>query len=953
MKPSIPSFDKKRTKGRAHPFLGSREFKNSTTSYINDLVAEEDRLSSPRTTSTVVATPRADVLSVSKTSFNAPQSNRSSVKILEDDAHKQLRDIFLEEKMGKISRQERHLTQIQILDNSMKDLCTLINKNCKDQANFVWKLWSSAADLYQEVLKQLMDDMEVNKRQLVSKSLQIEELEKVVETLKKQQGIFSGNDGSNSLDELAIIRQLEEDLNAKDAEFLRVQETMTNLSLWFPHFAKFGSSVLGRFLPPIDENEELAVFGTINDPNQEVQDDLKSLKNHFYLAQDYLIFDLKRLEKLGIGLEICHNNPSNQDTGHSYTRSYRPQRDVPVSNKLSIALNQPEELQALSYGLFGGPQSSLSFSSARENEYNLRHIEAGSIISPKNNAIPLTSPTNDVDTAVERAVAAVTKSRADTSTNSQLKARNTPEGDFDIRLFHALQYRRASNLSLKGYADDAKEETIDMSKFVAREDFDALSNTQHQAMVTIQELERNLHQEQENAAQKIERLEKELKATQQREKALVAQLKECQNEADSILECLPSTCSLPPLCNRSEFWPSDPSKGRKRVTVQCLSSFTLPEAIEHSLFMLRHFSFVQGDLVPSSNHWYFTHLDNALNGHNMHWLAIEPRPVNLAQGLSFNSVALGLLAPALGDARWKSPSQVARTVTSLASSVLSLIVDEIMRNYRDSHLVENYFNSSQSPWEAPLPTDTNPTRSTASDHLLFLSKLFGYRISVEPPDGETESSVEMPSVYVVGMAETSIASQFDQIFALPNAKPNPPAIFFQELSLKDQRIFFDIVARCYEAVKVRESCRNTCATSSLLTLRCQRLSSVELWVTPRFLCALAGHFEGFTQGVFDPRRRGGRHALRHGRYAARGARTAHAALVALPLTEVSTVYPSCGVQRRLTSRFHTIELRKGCRKNAYASRWTHSPRRSHTQMTTTTVTMTTRTGCSPPLRRNR
>lgn len=841
MKPIVPSSAKKQT-GRSHPFLGSRELKGFNSDVLGKISPTTEReLSSPWTASQSETLARNYI-------FNAIASDRQNVHALENATHQQLKEAFLEEKTLKISKQERHIIQIQILDNSIKQLCDLINKNCKDQANFVWKLWSSGADLYQDVIKQLMDEIESSKRQLVQKSLYTEELERKVAALRKQQGILAGEKQNNGVDELAIIRQLEEDLIIKDREILSIQETMTNLSLWFPHFAKFGGSVLGRFLPPFDETDD-ELLGFLEKKDNNVQDDLKALKDNFYLAQDYLLYDLRRLEKLGIGLSVAHsdpskpaNNPNNNMSTVSSKVNNIPRREAPVSNKLSVALNQPEELQALSYGLFGGPQSSLSFSAPQENEYNLRHVEhsTGSVLAAKSPSI-IPSPNNaasggmDVDLAVSRALAVVQQGRHKVGTqgashgNDSSKLKKSPEGDFDIRLFHTLQYRRASNLSMRGFADDEqidKHEVFNANRFVLREDFDMLSYTHHQSMVTIQELEQKIQMDNFSATERIEQLERELLQSQNREKQLRDQLNDCQKEADSILVCLPHSCSLPPLCVRDE-------KGyefKMQLPPSPISRYTLNEVMEKIVRSLSCFVFSGNTQLCVSWNRGFRIVDNALNGHTTHWLQAEPLRVQVAgDSISFRSVSMSLLAASYGTGHWRTSAQLTKEVNGLAGSVASLIMEEVMRSYRENHVAEHWFSSSQTPWEfAPQLEELHSgtvdrqsyTCSATTEYLLFLSRLFGFRVLV---DAESEHDLnflpqvrQKSSILEVGLGESSIVTLDPSIYSINPSIPRrnehdgdipfsliaPPTLSLLELPLRDQRLFFDISVRCFQAAKV-------------------------------------------------------------------------------------------------------------------------------------------------------
>lgn len=765
------------------------------------------------------------ILAVSQQSFNAPVSTRSNIRELEDQTHRKLLGSFNEEKAGRMSKLERHVSQIKVLDESIKELCSLLRVNCIDHSNLLWKIWSSAADLHGDVYQELLCEIDSLKLQLASKSFQVEELEEKLSTLRRQKGMGANRTGKgNAIDELVMIRQLEEDVNTKDRELLQLQETITNLSLWFPHFAKFGSSVLSRFLPPIGDDDFNSPYLPDKPVGEDsVQDDLKILSNHFHLAQDYLVHDLRRLEQLGIGLDISHN-----DSTRDHKRNDNPlyvssrKRQALISNKLSIAINQPEELQALSYGLFGGPQSSVSFSAAAENEYNLRHID-----SPiRKSVAPFKD--SDITAAVQRAANAVMNGRVSSTDGSK--------GDIDIRHFNHLQLRRASNLAVVGEVDGTSSESqIDMSNFVLREDMENLEKIHHVALVTLQEIEAQTQQERDAAAHIIETLENELRASQLRERQLRDQLQECKSEADSILVCLPNTCHLPPLLSFDE----------ERARLESVAPWSrgqllaMDDISKRSMDLLSAFVTIPWDDGLFVGNWGHSHVDNMFNGQSLHLLSVNPLSLKFNHSSSFRSLALGGLIEKYCEDRLFSRSRGIEFCQVLVESTCALFRMEVMEDYQRHKSKERIICSSSLPWNTDddwnvgqegFENENDMSAQYRLERLIFYLHLFGINPSVTYPPNrdlandstvlgdETDFRSHSHQLHVgLPDADSSVISTSNQPISVPyeadslssESQLPPPLINFSEISAKDQSIYFDVTTHCFRATKVSFTISNS------------------------------------------------------------------------------------------------------------------------------------------------
>lgn len=216
---------------------------------------------------------------------SAVRSNRSETKALGDRTHMKLAELYQKEQTGIISSIERHTSQVQILDDSMRQLRDQVKIHCTEQADLLWKIWSSSSDLYSSVYEDMSERIRDLQLHLQERSKAAEYWEKKAKDLRKSR-LFPENDNTKGKElEIHIeLRKKEEELYNKDKELSLLYSKLNNLSLWFPLFNQYGDSVLKRFLPPIDyqSNPELPINN----------------------AQDALLSDLKRLEKLDIGLEV-------------------------------------------------------------------------------------------------------------------------------------------------------------------------------------------------------------------------------------------------------------------------------------------------------------------------------------------------------------------------------------------------------------------------------------------------------------------------------------------------------------------------------------------------------------------------------------------------------------------------------------------------------------------------
>lgn len=583
--------------------------------------------SSVITTATLNSTTQGQtVLNSSRLPFNAPISNRQDVQALEAWTQKELETFFVEENRGAISSIQRHISQVTVLDQTMKSLSDLIRVHCADQSALLWKIWSSASDLYGEIFNKMTQSVEELRIKLADKTLQTSILEEKVKSLRTSRN--SERSAAAMLDDTnAVIRNLEEDLMLKDKELLELQSTITNIALWFPNFSKFSDSVLSRYLPPVNPDDKPVQFTppiTYNQP-----DATEELNKQIFLAQDYLLTDLKRLENLGIGLEI--GTPFN----HLHSK---PDRSSSMLSSFGGAAYSPHDNTALPMGIFGGPEINKSFVAAKESEYNLQSNV-------------------DDEMAISHAVAAVQGTKGLKKTIHKPTMETTQESseylsEGSVRDFYKLQGKRATALDAKSgsfstptslalnHAREALSQTtgsrdsIDIGMKYVVSSFEEqleLSRTKlRKTLDHMQEVEAAMQVKQSDYQSTIERLERELKVSQKREKALKDQLNAAKSEGEHIL------ASLPTRFFASMRLPELPS-----LSIESMDDrFELDFEPMHILildFMDKFVARSSFDILP----WTYDTCNNLLNGQSCCLTNVQPLSFTI-QDKSFASVAAAL-----------------------------------------------------------------------------------------------------------------------------------------------------------------------------------------------------------------------------------------------------------------------------------------------------------------------
>ncbi len=346
---------------------------------------------------------------------------RDEVKVLSHQTDSELHKLYEKELRGELQPFERYVEQLKVLEDSMRDLIFMVRRHCNDQAKLLDKVWTSAADLFSAVCKGLSDKVQDLEHQLTEKTYQAKNWQEKAKTSRHRfQKVVQNNTHVDS----SHLRELEEEILLKDKELMALQKNAVNLYIWFPRFAKFSDSVLSRFLPPVegiidneqededeDENEGddepefaptlssgettlskqnsggIALFNQNSGFNATKMSMIESqqreammiIKNK-QVAQDHLLKDLKRLEKLGIGLKVFICSPPGVTTVTAAVALSKSNEDMikPTAPIALASIMASDEVNALNMGLFNGPQLTTSFSATTGEEYLLKRPGDGS-----------------------------------------------------------------------------------------------------------------------------------------------------------------------------------------------------------------------------------------------------------------------------------------------------------------------------------------------------------------------------------------------------------------------------------------------------------------------------------------------------------------------------------------------------------------------------------------------
>jgi hypothetical protein len=287
------------------------------------------------------------------------------VAALERWTHEQLASIHGQHssEVTPTSKEKQSAEQIKVLDTSAELLAKMVEVHCMDKAQLLRKLWSGSGDLFQTIYTELATVIHDLKLTVAEKTRMCEKLEDSIDRLRESilprnsagastPAVAEGRSAPGHDNEASRLsahdaeqyRALQQELLLKNQEMLELQSTLTSLSIWFPNFARFNSSVLSKYLPPVDyleqlerekreEEERVREAQAKKDEEERRQQQLQqggrsgklttqgsntltsigedgkapdpaAEEDQVQLAQDFLLRDLKRLQGLGIGFAV-------------------------------------------------------------------------------------------------------------------------------------------------------------------------------------------------------------------------------------------------------------------------------------------------------------------------------------------------------------------------------------------------------------------------------------------------------------------------------------------------------------------------------------------------------------------------------------------------------------------------------------------------------------------------
>ena len=186
--------------------------------------------------------------------------------------------------------------KINILNSAMEKLVAITKEQCIEQADLMDRLWKGAFEVHDRVHQLTNTVVNELRCEQMDNLLLIRQLKRRIKLSKL--GDYSNEPNpipkkSSFDDSHETVEEKKEEINAlkaelrlKDNELLGVHQTLAQLSVWFPQFPRYSQSLLSRMLPPVDDS----ILSHI---------DISSITPDKLLLQD-----LRRLEKIGIGLRV-------------------------------------------------------------------------------------------------------------------------------------------------------------------------------------------------------------------------------------------------------------------------------------------------------------------------------------------------------------------------------------------------------------------------------------------------------------------------------------------------------------------------------------------------------------------------------------------------------------------------------------------------------------------------
>jgi len=170
--------------------------------------------------------------------------------------------------------------QLAVLNKGFFEVVRQVGINCADRAELMMRMWRASHELFENVIRDLTStviEMKSNAETWKEKHDQAhKDMDILIWKQSRDLETAEGKSKTHKSEDSAVYRDLQDELYQREKDMNMMESTLSDLSIWFPNFGQYGSSVLRKQLPAtLDELEE-------ND---------KEL-----LPQDYFMRDMNRVK---------------------------------------------------------------------------------------------------------------------------------------------------------------------------------------------------------------------------------------------------------------------------------------------------------------------------------------------------------------------------------------------------------------------------------------------------------------------------------------------------------------------------------------------------------------------------------------------------------------------------------------------------------------------------------
>jgi hypothetical protein len=210
-----------------------------------------------------------------------------------------------------------HQRKLKILDAGYRKALDTIKMSNHSQSLLFERIWNAQRYVYEKNAAELKDSINYLQRQIIECSISYKNRYNPASSSSSSSSCKSpSQEGkANALTSSAEDRRskgnssteaFDVDLIKLETEVRKMEKVLTHISIWFPNFTKYSFSVLNRYLPPM-KNASSSPISTMlhNEDNMYKQENVDV--GNLYLPEINLLNDLKRLEYLGLGIELKIN----------------------------------------------------------------------------------------------------------------------------------------------------------------------------------------------------------------------------------------------------------------------------------------------------------------------------------------------------------------------------------------------------------------------------------------------------------------------------------------------------------------------------------------------------------------------------------------------------------------------------------------------------------------------